>query len=532
MIFRSAAFAFLLLTAPAFAETKGDCGTLILPKVDDITRFNPEFASSLYDQQAANLLFEQLVWVNRYYKIDWARSIASAITTPDAGTTYNVTLRSWHWSDGVPVTTADIAYTLQLIRAIGTYYPGYGNGGMPDIIKSFNIIDATHFQVILTHQVNPLWFIYNGLVQLQPMPAHIWSHYTPDQIYQLQSTPAFFAVDDGPLKVTELDPGLQVIFVRNPAYEGPKMHFKKLIFRFVHSDGGQLLGLQSGELDLAWLPPSLWAERNDIPGTYIANQNSISIDSIALNFRNPDIAFLRDVRVRQAIQDAVDQPTMSNLLFHGNGWTDYGPIPPSPPGFLSPAMQAGRYPVGYNLPKARALLTAAGFSPGPDGIMQKNGNRLSFTVIITSASDEQMMDIIQDDERKAGIEIKIRNMEFSEMITLMNSPSTSSWQAAILGNMLNAFPSGEGAYSSTASFNAGGYADKTMDQLIDDSITKPGLDGLFNYEDYAAAQQPVIFLPDVGNIFLVKNNLRGMDDFENTLAQYSPDALYCTGPLQ
>jgi len=529
MIFCSLALA--LLAAPARADVKGDCGTLILPKVDDITRFNPEFAASLYDEQAANLLFEQLVWVNRYYKVDWARSLASAITTPDQGTTYNVTLRPWHWSDGVPVTTADIAYTLKLIRQLGVYYSGYGNGDMPDIIKSLNIIDATHFQVILTHQVNPLWFIYNGLSQLQPMPAHIWSHYTPDEIYQLQSTPDFFAVDDGPLKVRRLDPGLDVVFVPNSAYEGPKMHFSKFIFRFMHSDGSQLLGLQSGELDFAQLLPALWDERGQIDGVYIAHQDSISIDSIALNFRNPDIAFLRDVRVRQAIQDAVDQPTMENLLFHGNGWTDYGPIPPSPPGFLSPAMQTGHYPVGYDLAKARALLRQAGFSPGPDGIMQKDGKRLAFTVIITSNSDEQMMDIFQDDERKIGIDIKIRNMEFNEMITLMNSPSTSSWQAAILGNMLSAFPSGEGAYSSTAYFNTGGYADKTMDELINDSITKPGLDGLFAYEDYAAAQQPVIFLPDVGNIFLVKNNLRGMDDFENTLAQYSPDALYCTGPL-
>ncbi len=521
--------ALMLAAAPAFAEEKGDCGTIVIPRPSDITAFNPEYSNSLYNQQAANLMFEQLIWINRYYQIDWERSIASAITTPDQGTTYNVTLRSWHWSDGVPVTSEDVAYTLRLIRQIGTYYPGYGAGGMPNIIKTLTVVDATHFQVVLTHQVNPLWFIYNGLSQLQPVPEHIWSHYTVDQIYQAQSTPAFFKVVDSSVRVARLDPGQDVVFVPNPGYEGPKVHFKRLVFAFVQSDGAAVQGIQSGQFDVSWLPDTLWQALNHVKNIYTASLQVHYIAYVTLNFRNPDVAFLRDVRVRQALQDAVDQPGMINLLFHGTGQPVYGPVPPVPPNFLSPAMRAGHYPVGYDPAKARALLAAAGFVPGPDGVMQKDGVPLRFTVIITGSADLPMIEAFQAYERKVGVDVRVRNMEFNEMLALLNSGSSSSWQAAILGTDEGGYPSGEELYQAGGYDNAGGYSDKTMDRLINDSVSKPGLDGLFAYEDYAAAQQPVIYLPTDPETFMISDRLHGMLDFENPTAQLAPDQLYCTG---
>jgi len=527
MILRTAALA-LLLTAPAFAETKGDCGTLVLPR-DDIAGFNPEFATSLYEAQAASLMFQQLVWVNRYYKIDWPRSLASAITSPDQGTTYDVTLRNWQWSDGVPVTSADVAYTLNLIRQLGMTFVGYGSGGMPDIIKSFKIIDPTHFEIVLTHQVNPTWFIYNGLQLLAPVPAHEWSHYTPDQIYQEQSDPAFFQVVDGVARVQRLDFGRDIIFLPNPSYEGPKPHFSRLIFKFWHSDGGQVQGIEAGELDLATLPEELWGSRDQLTGVHLFNFTGDSIGGLLLNYHNPAVAFFHDVRVRQAIQDALDQPAMINLLYHGAGQVDYGPIPIDPPAFLSPAMRAGKYPVGFNLPKARALLAAAGFTPGRDGIMQKDGKRLSFTIFYVQDGDEPLIEVIESMERKAGIEVKTRVLTGVDENAMLTNPNSTAWEAVSLGFPENLFPSGEGILQTGAYSNYGGYSDKTMDRLINDSVTKPALDGLFAYEDYAIAQQPMIFLPNFDQTWLISDRLRGVSDFEDIFFQLAPDQLYCTG---
>ncbi len=217
-----------------------DCGTIVVPSGvgvgngADITSMNPLLVTSLYNQQAAGLLYQGLIWLNASTgKIDWSRSIASSVTTPDGGTTYDVTLRPWHWSDGVPVTTADVAYTFKLIKELGTTYAAYGAGGMPGIVKALNINSPTQFQLVLTHRVNPTWFIYNGLSQLLPLPEHSWGKYTVDEIFQGQSSPAFFRVVDGPLQARRLDIGLDLVLVPNPAYDGPKLHFQRLIFKFL-----------------------------------------------------------------------------------------------------------------------------------------------------------------------------------------------------------------------------------------------------------------------------------------------------------
>jgi peptide/nickel transport system substrate-binding protein len=528
----------LLAAAPALAQDKGDCGTIIIPtgvgvgSGADITSFSPMFGTSLYNAQAASLLYLGLIWLDADRQIDWPRSLASSITTPDQGLTYLVTLRTWHWSDGVPVTTADVTYTFNLIKQMGTTYPGYGTGGMPMIIKSLDVIDATHFKVVLTHRVNPLWYIYNGLAQLSPLPAHAWSRYNVDQQWQAQSTPAFFNVVDGPLKIQRLDVGLDAEFVPNPAYEGPKMHFERLIFRFVESNGAAIQALQSGDLDMANLPDSLWNATKDLPGIYKTPlPPSSGWNEIDLNFQNPAVAFLKDVRIRDAMQDAINQPAMVKLVFHDYGTMVFGPLPPLPPNFLAPDLRAGKFPVGYDPKKAKQLLAQAGFTPGPDGILQKSGKKLSFVTLYSTgdADIEQEAELIQSFLRAVGIDMQLRQIEFNQELALFNGPP-AGWQTAIIGETLGAYPTGESSYETGGGENFEGYSDPEMDKLITASMNQPGMDGLYAYEDYVLAQQPAITYPESDVVVLARDRIHGIANFIDSEANYYPDQLYCTEP--
>jgi peptide/nickel transport system substrate-binding protein len=67
-----------------------------------------------------------------------------------------------------------------------------------------------------------------------------------------------------------------------------------------------------------------------------------------------------------------------------------------------------------------------------------------------------------------------------------------------------------------------------MDKLIAASTNEPGMAGLFSYEDFASAQQPVIFLPNEQYSILVRNGLHGVEDFINPLGAWAPEKLYCT----
>lgn len=515
-----------------------DCGTIIVPPGigegpgADVTSFNPLLVQSIYNEETTYLLFSQLIWINRYHQIDYSRSVASAVTSPDNGRTYAVSLRSWHWSDGVPVTSADVEYTYELLKQLGNLSPDYGQGGMPDIIQNFHIIDATHFTVTLKQSVNPDWFILNGLELLQPLPKHVWGRYTLDQIWQAQSTPSFFAVTDGPLALQSYTVGQDAVFVPSKNYDGAKVHFQRFIMKFMDTEGMELQAAQSHEVDITNLPFELWNAAQHLPGLHLVDlPPSYSWHELIPNMANHATPFFADASVRDAIADAIDQPQMIALAMHGHGEPVYNGIPPGPANFSSPSAQAGQFPVGYDPARAKALLTQVGYAPGADGIMRKNGQRLAFTLMVPA--DEtmriEMAESMQQDLRAVGIEMKVQQVEFNQMMAL-NAGAPQGWEAMLFATELEAYPSGEAEFKTGGFYNSNGYTDAKMDNLVDASTNQPGLAGLYAYEDYASTQQPVIFLPDEAYSVLVRNGLEGVQNFLNPLGMWDPAALYCTAP--
>ncbi len=525
------------MASPATAQVPQDnCGTIVIPPGlgigpgADVTSFNPLLISSLYNQEAVYLLFEQLLWINRDHQIDWSRSIASSVTTPDNGKTYDITLRPWHWSDGVPVTSANVLYAYRLIKSFGSNYAFYGQGDMPGIIASITASDAEHVQVVLTHQVNPQWFMLDGLYQLMPLPEHVWGKYTTDQIWQGQSSPAFFSVVDGPLVLKNLTVGVDAEFVPNPHYDGEKMHFDRLVMKFENSEGQELQAVESGDLDMSNIPFDLFAQAEHLPGLRVVTlPPSYSWHELIPNMLNARTKFFADLRVRQAIADAINQKEMIGLAMHGHGVPEYSPVPPTPVAFLSASAKAGDYPVGYDPAKARALLAQAGFVPGPDGILQRNGQRLSFTLQIPAGQPLriEMAESMQQDLHAVGIDMKVRQVEFNEIMTeMVDEPA--NWDAILIAEDPAVYPTGEGLFATGAYLNNNGYSDPVMDKIITQSTNEPGMQGLFAFEDYASTQQPVIFLPTEQYSVLVRAGLHGVQDFMNPLGYWAPEKLYCT----
>jgi peptide/nickel transport system substrate-binding protein len=516
---------FVALAAP----DTGDCGTVIAEANNDISSFSPLYANDEGNSRAAQLLFQPLVWVSRTGNVDFTRSIAANIDVSPDMTEFVITLRSWRWSDGVPVTAADVVYDAQMIQRLGVSYPNYGTGGIPNQIKSVTALDPMHVRILLNSPANPLWFIDNGLSQITPLPAHAWSGKSLTSLYQTQSDPAFFTVVDGPMRIARLDSGMDAVFVPNPTYVGPKLHLQRLVLNFIHGDGAALQQVEAGDLDFAPVPKELLNAVQHLPGLHLEPLSPPSFwYYLCLNFQNPAAAFFRDVRVRQAMQDALDQKAMIRLAFHGLGDAVYTAIPPVNANMLAPGLVKGDYPVGYDPDKARALLAAAGFVPGPQGILQKHGQPLSLTVLTASGSADEadMVLMMQAQLRVVGIDMKLHQVAFGQMMqALQNEPQ--DWEAAQLGTVSNPYPSGEGMFFTDAGENSGGYSDPEMDRVIAASIHKPGLAGLYDYETYMAAQQPVIFLATERNLDLVSNRIHGVGGFGDG-ELLAPDALSCT----
>jgi peptide/nickel transport system substrate-binding protein len=330
------------------------------------------------------------------------------------------------------------------------------------------------------------------------------------------------------MRIQRLDVGLDAIFIPNSRYDGPKLHLQRLALNFVHGDGAAVQQVEAGDLDFAPVPMELLGGVRHVPGVHLELLSPVSFwYYLSLNLQNPQTAFFRDVRVRQAMQDALDQNAIIRLVFHGYGDKVYTAVPPVASNMLAPDLASGTYPVGYDPAKARALLAAAGYTPGPQGTLASHGKKLVFTVLTTpdSAEESEMVLMMQSQLHAVGIQMDIHQVAFGEMMqVLQNEPQ--AWETAELGTYANPFPSGEGMFGTGAGGNNGGYSDPEMDRLIGASIHQPGLAGLYEYEIYAAAQQPVIFLATEKHLDLVSDRMHGVDHFTDG-ALIAPDGLYC-----
>ena len=515
------------------------CGSIVIPTglgasetASSVASLHPVLSTgSLYDQEAFNLLYRPLLWFAPDHTIDLSLSHASAVDVLDGGQTYRVTLRPMNWSDGVPVTADDVVYSFEMMKQLGATYVGYGTGGMPDMFKSVTATGPLQFDVVLTQKVNPEWFELLGLSQLVALPRHAWGRYGLDEQRSLQTDPGFFSVVDGAFRLAAFHVGRYAVFEPNLGYAGRQPVMARLVLDFLQGVN-PLEALESGELDIASLPFNVYDAATKLPGFRTVRQAPLStINSLIPNLANPGTPFFKDLRVRQAIADAINEKEIIRLVYRGNSVRVRSPVPPVPEGFLSADARAGKFPVAYDPAKARALLAEAGWRPGPDGIMQKAGQRLEWTDLVTENSGDVLVlaQIVQDNLAAVGMRMNIRQMEFNQIIAL-TAGEPSGWQMASIGWSFPGYPDMQTNFGTGAGQNFGKYSDPTTDALLADVINKPGRDALFKLQDHLAAEQPFIFLPAGTYAMLAAPNIKGVTDAFQPNFLWKPEFLTFTGP--
>lgn len=486
---------------------------------------------SVGNEQAILLMFPYLLWVGNDLRLDYARSIASGVAVSDHDTVFTLKLKPWRWSDGSPVTADDVIYDFQLIRAYGARYLNAGIGGMPGIVKSITAPSPDTLRVETRHPVNPHWFELNGLTQLRPLPRHAWHDMKVDELVKRQNQTAMVAVTDGPYRLAQYVAGRYMSFVANPKYSGPQPHIKHFVLHMFTDSQSAFAALKTGELQLGHVPPSLIPAKRmvaDLKGWFYPGGFNVSY--IALNFDNPAVSWLRDLKVRQALQLAIDQPLLIQAALHGLGTPNFGPVPAVPPTYLSPAQRAAdAHPKAqYNPARARKLLAEAGWMPGPGGIRRKNGQRLTLTLLVTSGTPHRIAEaeIIKQTWRAIGVDLRIRLVPFNQELAEVRPGG--HWQAAMMAWIYapDYYPTGDGLFDTGGGANYGNYSDPKMDALISASTSDPGLKALYRYQDYVTEQLPVLFRPSPGYLVKYDPRLHGVKDYLSPLGYIWPQNLY------
>lgn len=508
----------------------------------------PVLSSSAYsdlNMQMNAMMYVPLIHISKTDGIDFSRSLAQSITTNATGKVYTIHLnRKYRWSNGKPVTSADVVFTYNILKATSSgsstlpwAYGGAGTGGLPSRWQSVVAKGPYTVLVTLNSPSNPVWFEHNGLGQIQPVPESVWNKYPNDMTKELSyiksvaNSPgdSVYKVVDGPYHFAQAVPNQYWSFTKNAQYDGHKSSLSRVIFQYETSSSAEFAGLKSGTVQVGYLPASLWNARkkltNDVfyPG-YLFGFNYIQPN---LSPHAPNgLGKVFDLPyVRQALEMGVPQQSIIKTFYHGYGVTETNPVPAQPPTqFTDPALSKPLFP--FNPAAGKKLLQSHGWKD-VNGVMTKNGVALKFTLLYVSGSntDTSIVQLLKQDWAEEGVQVALSSEPFDTVLSTAQQSDPTKWNMAWWGGGWtyepDYYPTGGAFYATSAGANQGGYSNSKMDTLIKASYL-PGtpaqtLKALFAYESYAAQQTPVIWLPWTPGFNERARNLQGVQSTFNPI---------------
>ncbi len=170
--------------------------------------------------------------------------------------------------------------------------------------------------------------------------------------------------------------------------------------RSIRIENGEIDTLRNPLLqDVARLQgnPDLTVASFSEPSGYIFGQN----------FERTDLDF-HEQAMRQAMSHAIDRQAIVQALLFGLGNPLYGPITPAD-AYYDPSVEQFNQ---YDLDKAKELVAGLGWTPGDDGILQKNGTRMAFTLTLQEESfNRDLGSVIQAQLAELGMEVTVESLD-------------------------------------------------------------------------------------------------------------------------
>ena len=322
----------------------------------DPRSLDPAFASDVPSGRAVAYLFDGLTRFTPDARIE--PGLARSWDVSPDGLRYTFHLRSdVRFHDGTPFQAKHVALSfMRVLRPstkAGSVWPLYPIKGARkftgDDGQSLGIETVNDSTVVITLE-EPL-AIFPKLLAMpiaSIVPADIGANFSEQP------------VGTGPWRLVEWKHDDYLKFARNPTYFGGAPSIDTLVARIIPEPSTAVAEFEAGTVDILYVPEDqtrAW-EDTDTRSARLTSAPALRLWYIGVNTtRGP----LKDVRVRRAIAQALDLPTLLKQLLAGRGRVAAGVIPPSLEG-----ADTTRRALPYDSTAARALLTQAGFPNGID----------------------------------------------------------------------------------------------------------------------------------------------------------------------
>jgi peptide/nickel transport system substrate-binding protein len=362
--------------------------------------FNP--LNSSYNLLSVGFIYEPLVYVNPLQNGKTVPMLASSWSWGAGNKSLTFTIRSGvKWSDGTPLTAADVAFTFNLMKK----YPTLDLTGVWSVLSSVTATGTSTVTMDFSSVAVP--YFYYIADQTPIVPQHIWSTIANPATATISKP-----VGSGPYLMSKCSPS-NITYTANPHYWQPglpKIHTLQYPAFTSNNTANDTLANGQAQWGAQYIP--------DIAAFYTSKNANYHywfppVLNVAMvpNLTNP---LLSNVKVREAISYAINRQQVSTI-----GESGYEP-PANQAGIVTPTFTSSlnssalaSWGNGFNVAKAKTLLESAGYHPGSDGIMTNaSGQKLQFTVInIGDYSDwVASMQVIQQDLKAVGISITPSNL--------------------------------------------------------------------------------------------------------------------------
>ncbi|MDX8394389.1 MAG: peptide-binding protein [Mariprofundales bacterium] len=434
---------------------------LVQASIGDASNLIPMIASDSASHDIAGQLYLSLLKHDK--NLNLVGQLAESWQVRDDGLRIRFTLRQGlHWTDGMPLTAADCAFTLELIRDEYTQSPYKSDYTR---ITKFAAEDDYTFTVEYDETYAPA---LSSWVSLAILPKHIFAG--EDIMHTDLSRQPKATI--GPYVLADWQAQQSILLRSNPDYYDGTVWLSERMTRIIPDSATQFLELSAGNLDMMGLTPIQYRrlfDREKILKHNYQRYNYLGFGYTYLGFNLKRQPF-DDARVRKAITYAIDRQELVKGVLQGLGEVIATPYKPG-----TYWVNQDIKPHAYAPDKAKAILAKSGWhDTDNDGVLDKDGKALEFTILTNNGNQQRAAaaTIIQYRLQKIGIKVHVRLVEWSAFIE--HFINKRNFDAVMLGWSLSPEPDQYSIWHSSQmgnrQFNFLSYKNVFVDEALEQAV--------------------------------------------------------------
>lgn len=400
----------------ATPSSSAEASTLRIATSGYVDSFNPFTSIYLLPTNLIRYMYENLVQ-NDQTDGSPTQGLADHWETENDGQTWVFTLQDGlTWSDGEPITSADVVYTYEQMMTVPELSVANGN-----LVSNFDTVTAPDDKTVVITLKAPQ--APNPGSEIPIVPKHIWENVDDPATYANDAD----VVGSGSFLLESYSANQSITLKANKDFWRGAPKIDRIQYVYYTNSDAQVQALRAGEVDfVSGLTSTQYDALQGVDGitTHSGEGRRYSSYGLNIGMKTRDgvpfgtgNAALQDVEVRQALRLGTDTATLLKNVLQDQGVLATSFIPASFAKWTLP--QDDPVIMSYDPDAAKEKLEADGWTPGADGIREKDGQRLSLRLLVDAedVTEQSTAEYFVPWMKEIGVEIVVESTDSDTIST-------------------------------------------------------------------------------------------------------------------